>query len=156
MKLQSKPYQLLLPIFALLLLLSLFQPGGATIDLHLYDTYFVIAISFILMTFAGFIILLWGIYELTNKFLLSIIITWIHVAITIFAVVTLVAIPFWDGMRLYPRPRRYVDYSEFDSFQWLNSFIAAVAMAFLFAQLLFIVNLLGGLIRKLLDRRVKH
>lgn len=149
MKIKSQPYQLLIPIFVFILLLSLLKSPQATFDIHLHDTYFVIAVRFILLIFAVFTIVVWGIYSLTNKLLLSSIFTWIHIAITIITVVTLVSVIFWSGIVPGPAlPRRYVDWSEFDAFATINRLVAITAIVLLFSPLLYIINLVLGLLLK--------
>lgn len=145
MKPAFQPYNLLIPIFLLLFVISFFRNPHATIDLHLYTAYVVIAVPQALRLFAIILLLLWGIYKLADRILLSKVITWIHTLITIITVTTISAVIFWDGL-IFPAalPRRYIDYSEFDALAQLNKIVGITATVFLIAQLLFIVNLTGG------------
>ena len=149
MKVRSQPYQLLIPIFLLILVLSFFKNSNETTDMHFYDTYVVMPVRFILVGFAVFIILLWGVYSLTNKMLLSPVITWVHIVITIIAVITLVGSFFWNGLLYGPAPpRQYADWSRFDEFVRINKFLSITVLVLVFSQSLYFINLIAGLFLK--------
>ena len=149
MKIQSQPYHLLVPIIILILVLSLFVGWSLTTDIHTHDTYYIIPTRYFIQAYAVFLILLWCIYRFTNKLLLSSIVTWVHLGITIILVITLVGFTFWPGIVSGAgMPRRYIDYSDFDAFKRLNNFLTAMTLALLFSQALYIINLAGGLLFK--------
>ena len=155
MKIKSQPYQLLIPIFVLILVLSFLKSPEASFNLHLHDTYLNIAVRFILLIFAVFTIVVWGIYSLTNKLLLSSIFTWIHIAITIITIITLVSIVFWNGILFWTNSTRK-DWSDFDAFVRFNNFVAITAIILLFSPLLYIINLVLGLLLKKPPNRNRH
>ena len=147
MKIKSQPYQLLIPIFVFILVLSFLKSQHASFDIHLHDAYLVIVVRFILLIFAIFTIVIWGIYSVTDKVLLSRTITWVHVVVTIITVVTLVSIIFWNGI-LFGLRTSNRDWSDFDEFAQFSEFVGITAAILLFSQLLYIINLVLGLLIK--------
>jgi heme/copper-type cytochrome/quinol oxidase subunit 1 len=143
-----KPYQLLL-LAALSLLISGFLSVKGTIDLHFHDTYFVIdhVQFYLILSIPAFV--LWTIYLLTRNILLSQLMTWVHVALTLLAIGAFICLP------LFSYPPRYVDvspWSTFNEFQRTNQIMAGIALIFTLAQLILIANIVGGIVRRLRRR----
>jgi cytochrome c oxidase subunit 1 len=118
--------------------------GNSTLDIHLHDTYFVIAHFHIVMGVAGFFGMFAGIYHWYPKMFgryLNNTMSYIHFWVTMIGSYLI----FWPmhyagfaGM-----PRRYLDYSNWQSFNHftdLNKFISTVAMIVFAVQLMFIFN----------------
>lgn len=149
MQIVSRPFQLLLA-FAILLILSSFLAGRGTLDIHLSDTYYVLDGVFIIRAMAMLLLLDWLLYRVTYKFLFSRALTWFHVLITIALVVIVVVFLFSEGR---PHPRRYFDYNYTDisdvSGKNVINFIPGFIILLLLAQLLYIINLLLGVLRRL-------
>jgi heme/copper-type cytochrome/quinol oxidase subunit 1 len=138
-----KPYQVLL-LAALSLLIGGFLSAKGTIDLRFHDTYFVIdhVQFYLLLSIPAFI--LWTIYLLARNILLSQLMTWIHVALTLLAIGAFICLP------LFSYPARYVDvspWSTFNEFQRTNQIMAGIALIFTLAQLILIFNIVGGVRR---------
>lgn len=129
----KRPYHLLL-ITATLLFIVSFWHKNDSIDFHLHDTYFVFSGVYYVMSL--FFLSCWGIYRLTEKFLLTKYLTWLHVIITISILIYCLTPDFYKTAP--------VSYVELGSYNWYYQ-IAAVLVG---AQIGFVVNLLGGLIRK--------
>lgn len=144
MKLLYKPYRLLLAVGLLLLIVSFFSIQQ-TFDIHLYDTYFVISTRDFLWGVALTAGLLTLLYELTARVLFSKLLTWIHISLTCLACIVLALPSFWGQ----PFPGDYSDWKAFDDFQKYNSFVATILMLAIFAQALFILNIMLGVIYKL-------
>ena len=120
-----------------------------TVDIHVHDTYFVIAQGyfFILLAFAAWI--LWILYLLTRKILHSKSLTWIHVIITILLLLLLL---FLVNFGADPLPRRYLDFNNlfvFNRDHQNRGWIAYSFCALVFAQITFIVNLMIGIFKRL-------
>ncbi|MFP5042211.1 cbb3-type cytochrome c oxidase subunit I [Parasediminibacterium sp. JCM 36343] len=131
---------------------SLFISGGLTgiwlgnsaLDIHLHDTYFVIAHFHIVMGVASMFGMFAGIYhwfpKMYGKFLNNTL-GYVHFWITICGAYLIFWPMHYEG--LAGMPRRYYDYSIWESFKQftdLNRFISTVAMIVFATQLLFICN----------------
>ncbi len=118
--------------------------GNSTLDLHLHDTYFVVAHFHIVMGVASFFGMFAGVYHWFPKMYgrnMNNTMAYIHFWITLVGAYLI----FWpmhyqgfSGM-----PRRYYDYANWESFKQfieLNRFISTVAMVVFAAQLLMVFN----------------
>jgi cytochrome c oxidase subunit 1 len=131
---------------------SLFISGGLTgiwlgnsaLDIHLHDTYFVIAHFHIVMGVASMFGMFAGVYHWYPKMYgryLNTSLGYIHFWITMIGAYLIFWPMHYEG--LAGMPRRYYDYSIWESFKnfgELNRFISTVAMIVFAAQLLFIAN----------------
>lgn len=131
---------------------SLFISGGLTgiflgnsaLDLHLHDTYFVIAHFHIVMGVASMFGMFAGIYHWFPKMFgryLNNTLAYIHFWVTIIGAYLIFWPMHYEG--LAGMPRRYYDYSIWESFKQfgsLNEFISFVAGIVFLVQLLFIYN----------------
>lgn len=131
---------------------SLFISGGLTgiflgnsaLDLHLHDTYFVVAHFHIVMGVASFFGMFAGVYHWFPKMFgryLNNTMAYIHFWITIVGAYLIFWPMHYEG--LAGMPRRYYEYSNWESFKMfggLNEFISFVAMIVFAAQLLFVFN----------------
>jgi len=131
---------------------SLFISGGLTgiflgnsgLDLHLHDTYFVVAHFHIVMGVASMFGMFAGIYHWFPKMFgryLNNTMAFIHFWITMVGAYLIFWPMHYEG--LAGMPRRYYDFSNWESFKHfggLNEFISFVAMIVFAAQLLFVFN----------------
>jgi len=131
---------------------SLFISGGLTgiwlgnsaLDIHLHDTYFVIAHFHIVMGVASMFGMFAGVYHWYPKMYgryLNTSLGYIHFWITMIGAYLIFWPMHYEG--LAGMPRRYYDYSIWESFKnfgELNRFISTVAMIVFAAQILFIAN----------------
>ncbi|MCY7420474.1 MAG: cbb3-type cytochrome c oxidase subunit I [Chitinophagaceae bacterium] len=131
---------------------SLFISGGLTgiflgnsaLDLHLHDTYFVVAHFHIVMGVASFFGMFAGVYHWFPKMFgryLNNTMAYIHFWVTIVGAYLIFWPMHYQG--LSGMPRRYYDFSSwisFNQFSGLNEFISFVAMIVFAAQLLFVFN----------------
>jgi cytochrome c oxidase subunit I len=131
---------------------SLFISGGLTgiflgnsaLDLHLHDTYFVIAHFHIVMGVASFFGMFAGVYHWFPKMFgryLNNTMAYIHFWVTIIGAYLIFWPMHYEG--LAGMPRRYYDFSNWESFKQfggLNEFISFVSMIVFAVQLLFIFN----------------
>ena len=135
----KRPYHLLL-ITAILLFILSFWHRKDSIDIHLYDTYFVFSGVYYMMSF--FFLLCWGIYRLTEKFLLTKYLTWFHVIITILFFTCI----FTTSLSLKTSSNSFMDMENFYRQQQQYIWIGIVLII---AQAAFVVNLVGGAIRRI-------
>jgi cytochrome c oxidase subunit 1 len=131
---------------------SLFISGGLTgiflgnsaLDIHLHDTYFVVAHFHIVMGVASFFGMFAGIYHWFPKMYgryLNNTMAYIHFWVTIVGAYLIFWPMHYQG--LSGMPRRYYDFSNWESFKHfggLNEFISLVAMVVFAIQLLFVFN----------------
>ena len=131
---------------------SLFISGGLTgiflgnsaLDIHLHDTYFVVAHFHIVMGVASFMGMFAGVYHWFPKMygrFLNNTLGYIHFWVTIAGAYLIFWPMHYEG--LAGMPRRYYDFSNWESFKQfggLNEFISLVAMIVFAAQLLFVFN----------------
>jgi len=118
--------------------------GNSALDLHLHDTYFVVAHFHIVMGVASFFGMFAGVYHWFPKMFgrhLNNTLAYIHFWISIVGAYLIFWPMHYEG--LAGMPRRYYDYSNWESFKMfggLNQFISLVAMVVFAAQLLFVFN----------------
>lgn len=118
--------------------------GNSAIDIHVHDTYFVIAHFHLVMGVAAFFGMYCGLYHWYPKMFgryLNNTIGSIHFWITLVGSYCIFWPMYYEG--LAGMPRRYYDYSTWESFKQfveLNKFISVAAIITFAAQLLFIIN----------------
>lgn len=131
---------------------SLFISGGLTgiwlgnsaLDIHLHDTYFVIAHFHLVMGVSAFFGMFAGIYHWFPKMFgrfMNNTLGYIHFFVTIIGAYLIFWPMHYEG--LAGMPRRYFDYSSWQSFSQfadLNAFISVVVVIVFFTQLLFVFN----------------
>ncbi len=118
--------------------------GNSSLDIHLHDTYFVIAHFHLVMGVASMFGMFAGIYHWYPKMFgryMNNTLAYIHFWITIAGAYSIFWPMHYEG--LAGMPRRYYDFSNWESFKMfggLNEFISVVALIVFAVQLLFIFN----------------
>ncbi|WP_276479625.1 cytochrome c oxidase subunit I [Paraflavitalea pollutisoli] len=118
--------------------------GNSTLDIHLHDTYFVIAHFHIVMGVSAFFGMFAGVYHWFPKMygrFLNNTLAYIHFWVTLAGAYMIFWPMHYEG--LAGMPRRYFDYSNWESFKQfaeLNKFISTVAIIVFAVQLLFLFN----------------
>ncbi|MEO7119669.1 MAG: cbb3-type cytochrome c oxidase subunit I [Ginsengibacter sp.] len=118
--------------------------GNSSLDIHLHDTYFVVAHFHLVMGVASMFGMFAGVYHWFPKMFgryLNNTLAYIHFWITIAGAYLIFWPMHYEG--LAGMPRRYYDFSNWESFKMfsgLNEFISIVAMIVFATQLLFIIN----------------
>jgi heme/copper-type cytochrome/quinol oxidase subunit 1 len=142
----EKPYNLLL--VAIVFLVALFFVSTTnSLDINMHDTYFVISTKIVIGLFIILCLFFWFIYFATRRFLLIKTVTWIHVLATlVFIVAFFKAISHTLG--LYGLPRRYYAFEQLPLQPPNFTPYITVTVIFLTAQLLFIVNIVYGIIKR--------
>jgi len=118
--------------------------GNSTLDIHLHDTYFVIAHFHIVMGVSAFFGMFAGVYHWFPKMYgryMNNTLAYIHFWVTLVGAYLIFWPMHYEG--LAAMPRRYVDYSawsSFNQFEGLNQFISTVAIIVFAVQLLFLFN----------------
>ena len=118
--------------------------GNSSLDIHLHDTYFVIAHFHLVMGVASMFGMFAGIYHWFPKMFgryMNNTLAYIHFWVTITGAYLIFWPMHYEG--LAGMPRRYYDFSNWESFKMfggLNEFISVVALIVFSVQLLFILN----------------
>ena len=141
-------------ITALILLIISFVVGSETIDLHLYDTYIVIAHAQIYMYFAAFLVLVGLACVAANRLLYPLRLSKLHTTLTLFATLALTIL-----LQVQPYLMKDVSSSGFNlsAMRWLDKVGLMIVLLFLLmlaSQLLLLTNILLGLFKKI--RMIKH
>jgi cytochrome c oxidase subunit I len=138
---------------------SLFISGGLTgiflgnsaLDIHLHDTYFVIAHFHIVMGVASFFGMFAGVYHWFPKMFgryLNNTLGYVHFWVTIIGAYLIFWPMHYEG--LAGMPRRYYDFSNWESFKMfggLNEFISFVSLIVFAVQLLFVFNFIYSIFK---------
>ncbi len=118
--------------------------GNSALDIHLHDTYFIIAHFHIVMGVAGMFGMFAGIYHWFPKMYgryLNSTLAYIHFWVTIVGSYLIFWPMHYQGFA--GMPRRYYDFSNWESFKMfggLNEFISFISIIVFAAQLLFVFN----------------
>jgi len=134
-----------------LVVASFFVGQKETVDIHVHDTYYVIAQGHVLLLFAFIVWVLWFLYLLTRKALYSKSLTWTHVAITLLAILVLIFVLYFNSDTFPARPRRYLDFSGWTSYGQFSRNMRVIAFSIfglLLGQITFLINLVLGLFKR--------
>ena len=118
--------------------------GNSTLDIHLHDTYFVVAHFHIVMGVASMFGMFAGVYHWYPKMYgryMNNTLAYIHFWVSLVGAYLIFWPMHYQG--LAGMPRRYTDFSNWESFKnfgEMNRFISTVAMIVFAVQLLFIFN----------------
>lgn len=150
MRIIQRPYHLLLLAGIILLLSSFFTDASHSFDIHVHDTMYVIAQTQVHILLASVLWVLWLICIAVRKILVSPILIWIHVVITILAVLSLNYRLFLGTEMEYQRPVPKLDSSVWKDSLLIDSptkWILYSIVGFLVGQISLLINLLLGVLR---------
>jgi hypothetical protein len=125
---KKRPFHLFIPAAFVLLCIAIFA-GRQPFDINMLDTYFVMAIYTAFSVLIVLLILMWGLYKLTENILFLKWLTWFHVTVTITLLSSLVTI----NMVL-------------NGYQSSTLIQKGVGL-FVLTQIVFIVNIIVGMVR---------
>jgi cytochrome c oxidase subunit I len=118
--------------------------GNSTIDIHLHDTYFIVAHFHLVMGVSAVFGMFAGVYHWFPKMfgrMMNPFLGYLHFWITLMAAYLIFWPMYYEGMA--GLPRRYMDYSgwiSFNQFEGLNKFISAITILSFCVQLVFLFN----------------
>ena len=144
MQLLSKPYHLLGLSSLLVFLSSFFSKNSNTLDLYIHDTVFILPTAYLLKVLSAVLLSLWLIYNFAGNILFSKAITWAHVLATILFTFCIAGLHF--GLQ----NNGEIDPNNIKNFQQIrdtNFLTGIIILLFLIGQILFIFNIVGGLVK---------
>jgi len=144
-------YDLLLLTTLLLLIYSFFL-HDQTFDFHIHDTYFVVATKIFFWLLATLLFLAWGLYRLTNKILLTKYLTWLHISATLIFLIFFMTMYFWHD-KIFPpiEPKAISRRTLFlQDFKRERIVYLSFTITFIFGQITYGINFVGGLIKRVL------
>jgi heme/copper-type cytochrome/quinol oxidase subunit 1 len=154
MKLKQRPYNLLF-LNAIILSIGGLFCFNSPIDIHLYDTYFVFPLPFLIWAPTIILFVFWIVYLLTKRFLFSKKLMWIHIILTVIISLFLMVLPYistYSYGGVVGSPRRYYDYGELNRFKILGNLTNIAVATFvilLLGQLAYFINLFVGLYKRI-------
>ena len=150
-KFKAKPYNFLLITGLIFFISSFFFKGeNNIIDIHLHDTYFIIAHTHIFWTLGLISIIFWQLYLITNRLMYSKKLILIHTIITLLTLaligIALCFIGYKKGT-----PRRYYEFSNLNSpvYETTEKVFGVILFILLCGQILYVANFILGLIKSL-------
>ncbi len=147
-RLVNQPYSLFFLTGIILFILSFFV-WGQSLDLHIHDTYFVIAANYFIWTIALIFFFVWALYKLTDKILWTKKLIWLHVLTTIFVLILLATIEVWHDKIIPPIKRETIAVKDIFEDQKREQVIGqTIAIIFIIGQLSYVVNLVGGIFKR--------
>ncbi len=146
-----------LRLFDLFLVVSILCPfisffyGNEAFDINLHDSYYVIPISVTGLTIGGLFLIMWILYRLFHRILLSQGLANLHVVTSLVALACFMKLVSPPDFLMPGRP--YYAISPFDSRPQLLMVTTVAVLLSLISQLIFVVNILGGIIKQLVKKR---
>lgn len=147
-----KPYGVLLIAAAVPLLYSFFNKEA--LDIHLHDTYIVINNSHLCWVMVLLLLFFAFLYRALRDVLPFKLLTWLHIAGTLIGLSFMLLPVTYQGFA--SAPRSYYDDSAWESYQQfgrLNRAVAWMVVFCFFAQIVFLLHILLGLLRLFSRRR---
>jgi hypothetical protein len=142
------PHNLLLLTASALFVISFFYIGKTT-DIHLHDTKFVFPMQFFIWGLTFFLLSVWVLYKVTNRFLFAKYMTWTHVVLTIISLTLFIILWAMEDKLLPSTNNEAVSFETFQNYnKSVTKFYLPIAVVFAIGQICYIVNLAMGLIKR--------
>lgn len=127
----------------LIILAAFFTNGSSVLDIHLHDTYYIVAHQQLIYLFAILSLALWALHWFCRRLLFLRWLNWLHVLLSFVSLWVLT-------VALLTNVHEYTDTanSNFEAMQQLQEAVAIVVLLLLLAQLIFVTHILPGLFRK--------
>jgi len=136
----------LLLLAALALIIASFFISNQAIDLHIHDTYFVIAVEHIFWAVSLLLLFHWILYRLLNNLLFSIFLSWMNILLTVICcamIVWLILDQRAAGVRTY------FDFSIWErSHDHDQNLFAGIILTSFSGLVVFLINLVVGILKK--------
>ena len=145
---RTQPYHFFLLLIIVFGCLAIFS-GDRTIDIHLHDTYYVIAFTHFYLASAIILATIWLLSVAFRKIFLSAFLSWVHVI----AIIAFFAYVFYYLWQQHNSPRSYIDVSAWQR----DALIQRIAVfSFLTGLLALLINMVGGVVTKFIRQRQQN
>jgi hypothetical protein len=152
LNLKKRPFQIFALTSIVLFALSFFSTDK-TIDINRNHTYVAISFSVIYRVLSGFFLLMWLLYILIRKRLLSKKLIWIHGLATILPILVAI-ICFNIDPQFSDAPQQYsfndLQKSKIDYWRVIYSLLLFISVS---AQFVLILNIAGGMVKRIAKKR---
>lgn len=154
MLLKQKPHNLLLLTAIILFSVGLLD-YAESVDIYFHNTYLILPYKFLIWILALILLIIWLLYLMAKKFLISQKLMRIHIVLTTVISLFILIVPVittYTSIGSAGAPRRYYDYEELNRFKILGNLQTYVVPAFtivLVIQLIFLANLGAGIYKRL-------
>lgn len=125
-----------------------FLPTSQTIDIHLHDTVYVLHSAVIFRSIAIALVCFWIIYQLSSKILLSKSLVWIHLIVTFLIVVYFAFLIISSS-----NDNAQNGWNSSENSYASNLVFKILLATFFIAQILFVINIVGGIITWILKNK---
>ena len=151
---KTRPYHLLL-LTAVPILIASFFVLDQTIDIHLQDTYFIIALPQIFWGTIMLLLVFWTLYLWTKSILLSKVLTWSHIILLILTAISLVSFSFYFKFNGLAGPplQDYGNRETIMQSDYIAKGVVIIILLMVLGIVLFITNLGFGVFKKWNSRR---
>lgn len=139
----------MLALAAVLLVMLSFIPSGNAMDMPVKGASYVLSYTYTLRAMAMLVLLLWILYMVTVQILFSTILTWLHIIMTIVLAALIVFLFFFFHLSAGYAPEKEAEIFSFQAGVSLQMAVPLLIMLLLVMQLLYIINLFAGVIRRI-------
>jgi hypothetical protein len=139
----------MLALIAVLLVMLSFIPSGDAMDMPVRGASYVLSYTYTLRAIAMLLLLLWILYMVTVQTLFSAILTWLHITMTIVLAALIVFLFFFFHLSAGHTPEKEAEIFSFQAGMSLQMAVPLLIMLLLVVQLLYIINLFAGVIRRI-------
>lgn len=139
----------MLALAAVLLVMLSFIPSGNAMDMPVKGASYVLSYAYTLRAMAMLVLLLWILYMVTVQILFSTILTWLHIIMTIVLAALIVFLFFFFHLSAGHAPEKEAEIFSFQAGVSLQMAVPLLIMLLLVMQLLYVINLFAGVIRRI-------
>jgi hypothetical protein len=149
MNIVKRPFSLFFIATVVVFLFGILN-NAKLMDVHIHDTYIVFP-SFYFYSLVAVIFLLFGFfYWMTQRVLFSKALTWAHIVTTLLFTFSVLLFAY----RMNAAPKEKLDFSSWTAYTNQSRVLSALMLVLILTQLLFLVNVIAGVIKWLNRKRL--
>ncbi len=146
MNIRQKPHTLFIIVAIFLFSISFFVIDKS-FDIRMHDTYFVIANTFIFILLSFLCMCYWLIYKLTTKILISIILSRLHIILTLISILIIAFVITFDQNLFEIAISNGIQFADINLVIRNSSIV--LFLIFSIAQTILVINLIGGIFNRM-------